>query len=540
MKNSIFVRPVSGLVRELSIVDAAFYGVLATGTFITIIYLWPFSNAVLPGSSLLLIGLLGFFCLGIPVSIVYAGLGSAMPRSGGDYVYQSRILHPSIGFSIAFGFFSITWVITAVLGGYAITYYALQPLLLHLSYIFNIPILIDIANSLVSPAYNILITIIILLLAFINSVMGMRWYRRIQNYLLVPCVLISHVMILIALLPASHDTFVQVFNYWGQKLTGDSNLYATVMSSALAGGYVTPSLDLYKTFAAFTLPGTWLGYIVFSAMGILGEVKGARSFKSLALAFLFAAFYTSILFVFLNMYLLERVVGWDFLNAFAYAYYGGLVEYPIIPSILSICMELLNNPLLMVLLVLGTIASTYYMAICCFLNATRIWLAQSLDGLLPEWFSIVSPRFRAPINANVFHLIIAIFWTLIYFLISEMYWTVYSGANFAWIGGIVPTAIAAVVFAWRTKEIYNASPVSQYKVLGVPLITIFGVWLMLISGLMAIVIAVEPALGVATLTSYITISALFIIPFIYFWIYRAYKKKKGILVDLAFKEIPPE
>jgi len=35
-EQKVFVRRVSGLVRELSILDAALYGVLATGTFITI------------------------------------------------------------------------------------------------------------------------------------------------------------------------------------------------------------------------------------------------------------------------------------------------------------------------------------------------------------------------------------------------------------------------------------------------------------------------------------------------------------------------
>jgi len=222
-----------------------------------------------------------------------------MPRSGSDYVYQSRILHPSIGFSITFGFFSITWVITAVLGGFAISYYALQPLLYHLAYLYNNESWINMAVYVSTPIVTFIITLVILVIAFLNSIAGMRWYRRVQNYILVPFIIISHIVLFALLISTSPEGFKQMFNFWGEKILNDPNFYNTVLTTAKSEGYITPKLDLYKTFAAFTLPGTWLGYIVFSAMGILGEVKGARSFKRLASAFIFAAFYTSILFTFL-------------------------------------------------------------------------------------------------------------------------------------------------------------------------------------------------------------------------------------------------
>src|SRR5437879_13796663 len=33
------------------------------------------------------------------LAVVYAGLASAMPRTGGDYVFQSRTLRPWLGFA---------------------------------------------------------------------------------------------------------------------------------------------------------------------------------------------------------------------------------------------------------------------------------------------------------------------------------------------------------------------------------------------------------------------------------------------------------
>ena len=40
----------------------------------------------------------------MPVSLVYAKLSAAYPRSGGDYVFVSRIVHPAIAFMSNFSY----------------------------------------------------------------------------------------------------------------------------------------------------------------------------------------------------------------------------------------------------------------------------------------------------------------------------------------------------------------------------------------------------------------------------------------------------
>ena len=86
---SLFVRKASGLVRAWSIFDAFIYAtfsinLITLGLFI-FSYCWYFGGSL--GTAIVVGGIFTIFEV-----IVYASLISAMPRAGGDYVWQSRIL----------------------------------------------------------------------------------------------------------------------------------------------------------------------------------------------------------------------------------------------------------------------------------------------------------------------------------------------------------------------------------------------------------------------------------------------------------------
>ncbi len=95
----VFTRASSGLVRQVSTSDTVYYGAMA----ITIAYMvfivtaWP----SYPGSSMELATLLVVIG-GSLLGVVYALFASVYPRSGGEYVFLSRVVHPSVGFVISF------------------------------------------------------------------------------------------------------------------------------------------------------------------------------------------------------------------------------------------------------------------------------------------------------------------------------------------------------------------------------------------------------------------------------------------------------
>src|SRR3990170_1046296 len=90
---ALFVRKASGLVRSWSMFDAFIYA-----------YCWYFGGDL--GTAVVVGGIFTLFEV-----IVYASLISAMPRAGGDYVWQSRILGRSTGFLLTVtGWWFILWL----------------------------------------------------------------------------------------------------------------------------------------------------------------------------------------------------------------------------------------------------------------------------------------------------------------------------------------------------------------------------------------------------------------------------------------------
>src|SRR5262249_58086059 len=96
-----FVRQSSGLVREVSVRNAVFFN---TAAFIGITVAWApvfYTLAFVP------VGKVGFFTsygltailVGIAcvfLGLIFASLATVMPRSGGDYVFTSRLI-PGVG-----------------------------------------------------------------------------------------------------------------------------------------------------------------------------------------------------------------------------------------------------------------------------------------------------------------------------------------------------------------------------------------------------------------------------------------------------------
>jgi amino acid transporter len=104
-----------------------------------------------------------------------------------------------------------------------------------------------------------------------------------------------------------------------------------------------------------------------------------------------------------------------------------------------------------------------------FLSSTRVVFATAFDRVLPEAAAKVG-RNGVPYGALALMLLPSI--PISYFYAynhSFSQWTL--DATLVIAITFLGSAVSAAIFPWRRPDIYNASPIAKYKILGIPLIT---------------------------------------------------------------------
>src|SRR5215471_14496991 len=97
---TLFLRKATGLVRGWSVRDSIIYACLATN-FVTLgLGEFTFAAPAFTDGQMLTAVLLSAVWVSFLV-IAYSGLIVTIPRAGGDYVWQSRILGSGLGFVMA-------------------------------------------------------------------------------------------------------------------------------------------------------------------------------------------------------------------------------------------------------------------------------------------------------------------------------------------------------------------------------------------------------------------------------------------------------
>src|SRR5689334_18129073 len=112
---TLFLRKATGLVRGWSVRDSLIYACLSTNVVTLGMVEWSYQSTFAHGSlltSILISGVWVSFLV-----IAYTGLVVTIPRAGGDYVWQSRILGSGIGFVLAAtGWWFILWLWAPIYG----------------------------------------------------------------------------------------------------------------------------------------------------------------------------------------------------------------------------------------------------------------------------------------------------------------------------------------------------------------------------------------------------------------------------------------
>ncbi len=544
---SVFRRSASGLMRQFTAYDVLVYNIAWSMLLIDgAAYVYLHGPFAFPGANLPL-GILVVTLWATPQFLAYAMLASAMPRSGGDYVWQSRILQGSEGFAIMMlvAFSSFLWV---ALSGYWVTVFSSSPMLAILGIQLNNPDLVHLGVWLSTPNGIFTGTMIVNLVAFFmflpRITVGLRSGR--YGFWLV---VLGMAVLTIQMGFYSHVDFVAQYNAFMVKLDPTHpNYYQYVIDTARAGGFSpNTTFNWFDTLGLMPLAWLVLAWPMWIFLN-LGEVKRAEGLKRMS-SLTLGSLWVCGLFMMLWGYEVVNLAGWTFLASAGYDYFNSLIAFPLVPWFMNLAAIMGANPIPGLLIGLGTMAIGLWQCWVNYVGGSRIMLAASLDRALPEWFGRIGRRFRQLVNVGFVYLIMGAIVGYFYdcptilgiSCPSPTFYTYTVAASmvssiFQWF-----TMLAAIIFPFRAqmKDVWRVSPASRYVVAGIPLISLGGV---IGISLQTVLLWYEVTVNNLFINSPPSMAGMFGLLaalFVYWWLVYGYWKRKGLDLSLAYREVPP-
>jgi APA family basic amino acid/polyamine antiporter len=534
---TLFLRKATGLVKGWSKFDAFLYSFMSVN-FVTLGLFFSLSvlGFVPTGqvlSALLVTGVFMTFLV-----ITYAGLISVMPRAGGDYVWQSRVLGGGIAFVLAVtGWWFILWYWAPVYAN-ILNVEVFQPL----AALFKWNGLTD---FLATNNGLFVVCLVTVALAGLLVSLGMETYAKIQKYCFYLGVA-ALALVFLVMLFGSRSGFQSAFNREAANLFGTSgDTYAKTLELA-GGAKVVPDLGFSPLFGDSLLLIPFLAFwILYPNWGatLYGEVRGASDFRRVRAGMMWGLWVTIAIAVAFVL-LAAKFFGWQFFNAANLTYwnvvYGaGQSAIPIWPYPPLLASFYFHNTLLSAVIVLVFGAWFLGWAGTLFLSSTRVIFAAAFDRILPERVADVSERRHVPVWALLLMLVPAVVVSGLY-AYSTNFRTYILDAVLVIAVTFLGTSIAAAVLPWRKRQLYENSPLARYKVAGIPLITISGVLTALFLGFNLWKWFADDLYAVNNTESLWFMGGMYVLAVVIYVVAKVYRRSQGIDLGAIHKEIPVE
>jgi len=524
----VFVRDATGLVRQLSASDVMMFNLLNMGLGWPLLYSF-FGASSYPGVNLplaVIVGLIPNFF----IALLYYYLTVAMPRSGGDYVWVSRLVHPALGFMMSFAIFVFYLGFIGPVSGFAMTF-GLGTMFTNLGIITANPAYAGLATAVASQNSILVGSLLILVVLIGAAVFGLKSSFRLQWVTFVLMVL-GVAVFLIAIATSSPTTFINNFN----SLSGAN--YNNLIDAANKAGLVTGFTISATIIGSFWMFVNYLGY--FTSVYVGGEVKQAAKSQFIGIiggTLLFAA-------LALVMYGAPYLIfGGSFFSALSQLSLSGNAAYtlPSQPVYSFLVIFASPNWIVAVLVPLAIIATVVGSLETIVIMAVRIVFAWSFDGVTPAKLAQVDERRGSPNYALALVAVVG----LIYVLLSIFAANVLTFNAYATSGLYLAFAIAGVagiLFPYKHKELFQTAPANvQRKLAGIPVVAILGV-ITLLTGIFVAYIAASPIFtGVPVNPYYLAgMVGVFVVGLLIYEVSTMYQKSKGIDISKRFSMIPPE
>jgi amino acid transporter len=534
----IFTRKATGLVRQVSLPHQLLFNAASTTPLGAAIVFGLFALILFPRSNIYVataIAIAG--ALGAWVTI--ALLTAAIPRIGGDYTINTRILHPAVGLA---GNLSV-YVSTAIASGLAAVWVATQalsPVFLVIGSVTHSHTMLTWGTYLNGSHHKVAVWLIAMAALLVNSVLsilGTRLLMRVMSALFVIAAL-GFVIDMLILLFTSHSSFVSSVNDAAGKGT-----YTNVVAAGHKAGLATGGAG-YSTKSTIGAIYSMIGVTLFVWWGtyLSSEFRGAGQ-RRRQLSTILGAGIGQGLLVLLGVFIFLHRVGHDFFaSALAgnYSQGGGTVGTAGYAYFSALVASNTAAVIFLALLFLGWWLPLLNVNLAMTQRAVFTW---SFDGLLPKRFGEVNERYHTPVIAIATSIVTGG---------ACAAWVAWGGANFFKIFAImqffayIPIAvmgISAMVFKWRRPDLYEGSP-AQWRAGGVEVLPIAGA-LALVWACFAIFLVFYFHVNLGLVGGYYT--ATYIAPFavwavagVWWYVARAVRLRQGVDLGLAYRVIPPD
>lgn len=512
----VFTRASSGLVRQVRTDDVMYYGwcQIALSYLIFIILAW----GAYPGSSMELATILATVS-GVLIGVCYALLSSVYPRSGGEYVFISRIIHPVVGFavSMSFAFWEIFYF---GINGAFLAIYAISPLLGTLGVQTSSSGLLS-ASTWFNHGWGVFLggaamIVFFVLLQYRGAGVYFRW-QRWASFLAIGSLLAT--FIVLALAWGGALNFVSNFNH----LTHAGEYQQIVAGQTVPGFSLNESLK-FMLWPAFSI------WFAVASVSFSGEVKNIQRGQLFGIT---AAMATMGVIMAGLMLFYRHAFGSNFILASATSTHYTLAAPPYVNVFTGIAG---GNVAVTLITFIWVLAIALFVGATCVIYSTRAMLAWSIDGVAPEHLGDVNERHHSPHWAIVLSAVCALIWLAFYAFTSLL------GPISGFLGftvSFVGVSATAMVFPFVKKDVFDNSPIA-WRLGGMPVISIIG-FFATVSALFAAWRLLVDNIYTPNL-AFSDFGALAVVVFAVIWFYaaRAYRNAHGVNIDRRFQEIPIE
>jgi len=522
VSGGMFVRKSSGLVRTVSTLDTLFYCIIQLAIPYVVFNFAVF--AFYPGASMEIATLLALVG-SIGVGTTYGLLSSVYPRSGGEYVFLSRVTHPFIGFVSSFVNTFYQAYYYGVNGAFAASI-GLAPFFYILGFQTNNQSLTNIGAFIDSPLGWFLVGVVMILFFSTQLYQGMRTYFKVQKWALV-LALVGYSIFVLTLILGS--TGVLDFRANFESYAGEGSYAALLESAASQGAELNPRMAWDQTRFFIIWPAFSFLFAVLS-VSFSGEIKNIRRGQLYAIV---GANLVGGLFILLTTFFGRQAIGDEFLRATSFLGSVDPLPYPWLTTLASV---LGGNVLLTAIINLSMAILIVYVAASTAVYATRGFLAWGIDGMAPYKLGEVSERYHTPTYSILLTSLLALACLALYSFTDAV--RVLSGiAPMGFVFGL--TAFVGMLFPYIKREVYLASP-ARVEIAGIPVMTIFGFFGSVVTFYVVYRALVDDTYAANSAFSIGMIIAVFLSGAVWYFVARAVRRSQGVDMDARFKEIPIE